>query len=155
MSYVLSCLTCLVPYVLSCLTCLVPCMLSCLTCLAPYVSFALRALHLTCLVPNMLSCLTCLTCCCTSRVFCLACSQAARASNSFCSCAPRPSLASGGLMHLVSCSFHVLCLLYFCCFSYLSFLQSRLRLIIVIYSNKDTININDIITLYYIILYYE
>ena len=155
MPHVRHVLRALVPHVPCSLRALVPCMLSCLTCLAPYVSFALRALHLTCLVPNMLSCLTCLTCCCTSRVFCLACSQTARASNYFCSCAPRPSLASGALLHLMSCSFHVLCLLYFCCFSYLSFSQSRLRLIIVIDSNKDTIYINNIITLYYIILYYE
>ena len=51
-------------------------------------------------------------------------------------------------MHFMSCSFHALCLFYFCCFSYLSFLQSRLRLIIVIDSNKDILNINDINTLY-------
>ena len=52
------------------------------------------------------------------------------------------------LMHLLPCSFHALCLLYFRCFRYLNFLQSRLRLINVIDSNKDTLNINDINTLY-------
>ena len=36
----------------------------------------------------------------------------------------------------------------FWCFSYLIFLQSRLGLIIVIDNSKDTLNINDIDTLY-------
>ena len=74
--------------------------------LVPYVPRALSAFCLTCLVPNVLSCLTCLTCSCISGVLCLACSRAA--SNSMCSFAPRPSLASGVLS--VTCSYvsHVL-----------------------------------------------
>ena len=165
-------LSCLVPYVLSCLMCPKCCRasrascamccrasrVSCPTCSRalhgsrPTYIFSLRALCLTCLVPNVLSCFACLTCCCTSRVLCLAYSRAAHASNSMCSCPPRPSLASGVSSRTCSyachfCSFHALCLLYFCCVSYLNFLQSGLRLIIVI-GSKDTLNINDINTLY-------
>ena len=52
------------------------------------------------------------------------------------------------LMHLISCSFHTLCLLCFGYFSYLRFLQSVLKLIIVTDSSKDTLNINNVNTLY-------
>ena len=48
----------------------------------------------------------------------------------------------------MSRNFHVLCLLHFCCFGYMSFLQSGLMLVIVIDKNKDIFNINDINTLY-------
>ena len=48
----------------------------------------------------------------------------------------------------MSCSFHALCILCFCCFSCLSFVESGLKLIIVIGSSKDTLNINDVNTLY-------
>ena len=51
-------------------------------------------------------------------------------------------------MHLMSCSFHALYLLCFGYFSYLSFLQSGLRLIILIDSSKDIRNINDVNTLH-------
>ena len=174
---IISCPMCLVPYMLSCFAYLVPFVLSCLAprathALVPHVPRSLRALgpralHTLVLYmpralraffpyvpqPNVLLCFTCLTCCCTSRILCLAHSGAARASNSMYPCAPRPSLASG-VSSLTcsyashSCSFYALCLLYFRCFSYLRFLQSGLRLIIVIDSNKDTLNINNINTLY-------
>ena len=51
-------------------------------------------------------------------------------------------------MYLMSCSFHTLCFLCICCFSYLCFLQFGLRFIIVVDSSKDTLSINQINTLY-------
>ena len=167
---VLSCLTCLVPMCsrasralcptcfrvlrAACLTCSCVSHTSCPTCsravhaLVPHVPCALRAFCLTCLVSNVLSCVTYLRCSCTSCVFCLACIGAG--SNSTFSFALRPSLALGvsKCMHLMSSSFHASCLLCFCCFSRLNFQQPGLRLIIVIDSSKDTLNINDINTLY-------
>ena len=149
--YVLSCLTCLVPYLLSCLTCLVPYVLSCptcLTCLVPYVPCALRAschsvlvsqvsyvlLYLTSLVPCVFSGISCF------ELYVLLSSSSLTCFRSF-----KPKNA---LIHLMSCSFHALCLLCFLCFSYLYFLQPGLRSIIVIDSSKDTLNNNDINTLY-------
>ena len=121
-----------VPYMLSCATCLVPYVLSCPKCLLPHVPRALRAFVLscptclTCLVSLMLSCLTCLLpyvtrakravvsltcrrCSCSPRVLCLACFRAG--SNSTCSFAPRPSLASGVSSACISCllAFSVSC----------------------------------------------
>ena len=118
-----------------------PCPSSCPTC-----SCMLCTLCLTC---SCAFCLTCQMCSCTSGVLHLACLWAACALNSMCSFAPRPSLVQlfqtwHALMHLMSCRFDALCFLYFCYFSYLSFLRSGLRLIIVIDSNKDTLNTNDI-----------
>ena len=101
-------------YALSCPTC------SCAL-YAPYPT-CYRASHvscLTCLVPYVFSCLMCLTHCCTSRVLCHACSRPAHTSNSTCSCALWLSLllqvfqAQDALIHLMSCSFHTLCLLCF------------------------------------------
>ena len=85
-----------------------PAKLRALCTLVPYVLRALCASGFTCLVPHVLSCLTCLTYFCTLRVLCLACSRAARASNSTCSCVPRPSLPSG--ISSLTCSYasHVL-----------------------------------------------
>ena len=161
MPYVLSYPTCLVPYVLSCSTCLVLNVLSCLTRLVPYV--------LSCLVPYMFPCLTCLVpyvprakrapvshesyvllylTCLVPCVFtgCLA-------PNSTCSFAPRPSFASG--VSSLTCIYtsHVLqlwCLvpLVLLLISYLSFLQSGLRLIIVIDGSNDTPNLT--ISVHYI-----
>ena len=95
-----------VPYVLPYPTCLVPHVPRTLRAPVPQVPCALRAFCLTCLVPNVLSCLTCLRCSCTSRVLYLACSRAG--SNSTCSFAPRPLLASGVSSECISCAFFAL-----------------------------------------------
>ena len=52
------------------------------------------------------------------------------------------------LMHLMSCSFHALCSYVLVTLAICVFLQSVLKLIIVTDSSKDTLNINDINTLY-------
>ena len=96
MPYVPRALRALVPHVPRALRALVPHVPRASRALVPYVPRALRAL-----VPYMLSCLTCLRCSCTSHVLCLACSRAG--SNSTCSFAPRPSLASGVSSECISC----------------------------------------------------
>ena len=93
----------LVPYVSHALRAFVPHVSRVLRALVPHVPCALRASCFMCFVPYVFSCLTWLTCCCTSRVLCLAYSRAARVSNSTCSCAPRPSVASG--VSCLTCSY--------------------------------------------------
>ena len=92
--------------------------------------------HVPC--PYSLSCLTCLTYSFTSRVLCLAWSCAARVSCPLCSCTLILQLLKmfqvwHAHAHVMSHIFHVLCLLWFWCLNYSSFLQLGLRLVIVIY----------------------
>ena len=138
----------LLPHVLQCPTCLACSRALCPTCLVPYVLSCV-----TFLVPYVFSCLTCFAYSCTSSVLCLTCSRSARALNSMCSYAPRPSLTSG--VSSLTCSYasHVLklsCLVPFVLLvlQLSEFLQPGLRLIIVIDSSKDAPNIHDINTLH-------
>ena len=99
---------------------------------APRRSRASRALSLLALVPHVL------TYSFTSRVLCLAWSCAARVSCPLCSCTLILQLLKmfqvwHAHAHVMSHIFHVLCLLWFWCLNYSSFLQLGLRLVIVIY----------------------
>ena len=145
--YVPRALRVLVPHVSRALRALVPhvsraLLVFCLTCLVSYVPRAKRTvvshvfyvlLYLPRLVPCVFSGCSCL------ELFVLVCSSSLTC---FKGLKPKCSYAS----HV--CSFHALCLLCFGCFSCLSFLQSGLRLIIEIDTNKDTLNMNNINTLY-------
>lgn len=105
--YMLLCLTCLVPYVLLCLMCLAPYVLSCFTCLTylVYLMSLEPALHLLLLlVPRATHALLPLS------LNCFRCFQPNK------------------LSRLMSRNFYVLWLLYFWCFSHLTFLQPGLRL---------------------------
>ena len=139
--------TCLVTYVLlvvSCSTCLVTYLFSCLMCLVHYVPFALCVSRQTCSrVSRILPALAphCLKLCVSSiclKLYVLFCSLSLTCFK----------CSKSNMLSCMSCLVAFMSLLCFCWFNYLSFLQSRLRLITVLDRNKDTPNLNYINTLY-------
>ena len=117
--------------------------------LVPHVPRPLRVFCIMCLEANVLSCFTCLTALAPHCLKLCVSSICLKLYVLFCSLSLTCFKCSkSNMLSCMSCLVAFMCLLCFCSFNYLSFLQSRLRLITVLDRNKDTPNLNYINTLY-------